>query len=163
MNEVENTERSTLEVTPEGVIERALTKVEVTGITIRRTEGRPSAVDEPRDEGGYTQRTVTSFAETDSLIRQMATTAPGEGTRYDKVDFVVTWENGYIYEGRFDMKRHDTKFSAHLQRQIRGFLRYLAGEYRPADMTLKEYAEIVASRPDEQMQALDMLDTLDLS
>jgi hypothetical protein len=73
------------------------------------------------------------------------------------------WDSGHVYEGRFDMRRHDTIYRNHLQRQIKGFLRYLAGEYRPADMTLEEYAEVVASRPEEQKQALDMLDTLDLS
>jgi hypothetical protein len=163
MNEVENTETSALEVTPEGVIERTPTKVEVTGITIRRTEGRASVVDEPRNEGGYTQRTVTSFAEADFLIRQMATTAPGDGVGYDKVDFVVTWEDDNVYEGQFDLRRHDTMYRNHLQRQIKGFLRYLAGKLRPPDMTQEEYAEIVASRPDEQAQALDMLDSVDLS
>lgn len=71
--------------------------------------------------------------------------------------------NGYTYEGRFDMRRHDTTFRNHLQRQIKGFLRYLAGEYRPADMMPEEYAEVVASRPDEQTQARDMLDAVDLS
>lgn len=163
MIKVENTALSTLEVTPEGVIEQAPTKAEVRNITIRRTEGLPSAVDEPRDEGGYALRTVTSFAEADALIRQMAATAPEDGIRYDKVDFVVTWENGNVYEGRFDMRRHDTIYRKHLQRQIKGFLRYLAGEYRPSDMTPEEYAEVVAGRPVEQMQALDMLDTVDLS
>jgi hypothetical protein len=37
-------------------------------------------------------------------------------------------------------------------------MRYLAGEYRPADMTTEEYTEVLGSSPDEQMQALDMLD-----
>jgi hypothetical protein len=163
MNMIEDNAISTLEVSPEGVIQQAPYKAKVMRITIRRTEGQPSTVDEPRAEGGYIEQTINSFAEADSLIRQMATTAPEEGARYDKADFLVMWDSGHVYEGRFDMRRHDTIYRNHLQRQIKGFLRYLAGEYRPADMTLEEYAEVVASRPEEQKQALDMLDTLDLS
>ena len=163
MNMIDDNEISALEVSPEGVIQQAPHKARVMSITIRRTEGQPSAVDEPRNEGGYAQRTVASFAEADSLIRQMATTAPEDRIGYDKTEFVVTWEGGYTYEGRFDMRRHDTTFRNHLQRQIKGFLRYLAGKLRPADRTPEEYAEIVASRQDEEAQALDMLDSVDLS
>ena len=156
-------ELSTLEVTPGGVIEQAKPRSRVKSITITRIEGEASEIDEWRDDGeGFKERTVESFVRADTILRRMAATAPDDGT-YNKVDFVVTWANGDNYQGTYDLKRHDTGHWQQLQRQIRGFLRYLVGEFKPDHMTQEEYNERLAGRPEEEAQARHMLDTLDLS
>ena len=54
-------------------------------------------------------------------------TAPKE-MGYDKVDFLVTWEDGETYEGRFDMKYEHKLEENMLGRQITDVLLFYAGE-----------------------------------
>lgn len=154
---------SSFEVTEDGFVQPARAKAKVISISIRRTERRHSEIDNPKvDMGGYQEQIVGSFAEADALIREMAVTAPSEGSGFDRVDFWVEWEEGFVYEGTFDMRRHDMGYTSHLQRQIRSFLRFLAGDYRPADMRVDEYDALVASCPDDKSLARVMLESIDL-
>ena len=46
---------------------------------------------------------TTTFKQAHSLMMTWADTAPDDGC-YDKLDFVVEWENGEEYKGRYDLK-----------------------------------------------------------
>jgi hypothetical protein len=112
-------------------------KFKMSKIEIARGEG-PSA------ECGKTA-TVLTWAGSDRVIQQWAKTAPGPNQGYDKCDFIVTWENGETYTGRFDMRQHDTGYSNHLPRHIRNLVAFYAGLEKPDHMTPAQYRQFLAS------------------
>lgn len=107
--------------------------IKVKSIYLERVEG-------PTKDLG--KRTVTNFSEANEVIKKWARTAPEEGDGYDKVDFAVTWEDGDVYKGRYDMTQKDTH-SANLGEHIKGFVEYYAGLYRPPHLTPEQYEKSV--------------------
>ena len=79
-------------------------------------------------EGTAEYITVHTWEEADSMLRQWAPGAPEEPGCYCKVDFMVVWQDGENYTGRYDLRRHDSRYYAHLPRQIRNFITYQANE-----------------------------------
>ncbi len=75
-------------------------KIEVTKIEITRAEGFT-------EETGNTV-TVSNWIEANGVIKGMAVTAPNKDGTYNKVDFKITYTDGEIYEGRYDMQYKDT-------------------------------------------------------
>lgn len=104
----------------------------VTSIRLRRAEG-------PTCE--CVEVNLSTFAEVDRQIRKWAVSAP-KGGGYDKVDFLVKWDNGDSYDGRFDMKRDHVTGGHFLQDQIRQHLRFITGDYCPPHMTAEQYGRI---------------------
>ncbi len=84
-------------------------------ITVTRAEG-------PTHLCGIV-RTVCTFPEADTILFWNSRTAPESGG-YDKHDFKIEFEDGAIYEGRYDLK-HTSKDSCSLNTHIRGHLEYL--------------------------------------
>lgn len=56
-----------------------------------------------RPDGSMPIAVVRSMAAASALLRDWSTTAP-KGGAYDKVDFWVTWTDGEVYRGRYDLQ-----------------------------------------------------------
>lgn len=96
-------------------------KIQVTKIEITRVEGFSEEV----------RKTVTvnNWTEANGVLKGMAVTAPKDGQTYNKVDFKVTYTDGEIYEGRYDMKYEDTA-KADLAGHISRFVIYSGKTYK---------------------------------
>ncbi|GEM_PF-1380004 len=106
---------------------------------------------------------TVSFEEANLILKKWALTAPKE-LGYDKVDFKVIFEDGEIYEGRYDLKYKD-KTEASLENHMKDFLRFVAG-LSPSWMSEKQYAQFLEQKekrePGEREACLDFLKRYDL-
>jgi len=124
------------------------TKIRLRSILIHRAEGRPEECIERR---------VSSFEEADAVIRQMARTAPEDGS-YDKTDIVVEFEDGKKFGFRFDMERGHS-ISVNLQGDARRHVEFFAGRWCPPRMRPDRYETYLGYYPQEQKAAFaELLD-----
>jgi hypothetical protein len=116
-------------------------KIKARKITIDCAEG-PNFLQGPK--------TTSSFEEADHLLYQIAEHGPDIG--YYKTDFSITFEDGTVYEGRFDVYRWDRE-RPDLRKHVREFVEFYAGLRKPARLTDKQYQTIIQrSGPDGQSQ-----------
>lgn len=111
-----------------------MSKIKATQFKLHRAEGKSEEC---------VTRTATTWKEADAILKAWAKTAPGPHEGYDKCDFWVTWADGENYQGRYDLKRHDTDFLELLARHIRDFIQFYAGTHKPQWMTQQQYAEAI--------------------
>lgn len=119
--------------------QRGVKVIKLKSITLTRGEG-------PAEECGK-PKTVFSWREADSVLRQWSETAP-ECNGYDKVDFTITYEDGETYKGRYDLKHHRCE-TPDLAKHVRGFVSFHAGKQKPAWMTDEEYQRYVSKMKPE--------------
>lgn len=130
-------------------------KAKVMRITLERAEGPTSECGQPK--------VVESFAHADTVLWGWATTAPKRGGGYDKCDFVVLFDNGDTYKGRFDLQREDQFRTGLLQTHINDSLTFMAGLRKPDHMTQERYvAFLVHAGHEAQDEAREMLETCDI-
>jgi len=86
-------------------------------ITIERVEG---LIEE------CVTKTATSWAEANAILLKWSRTAPEHGG-YDKCDFKIVFEDGYEYEGRYDLM-HYRRERPDLGKHVRDFVSYHAGK-----------------------------------
>lgn len=120
-------------------------------ITIIRAEG-PSAL------CGKVQK-ASDWIEANTILRGNSTTAPASGA-YDKHDFKVVFDDGQVYQGRFDLKREGPYA---IEQHMREFVTYLTGEWtgyaegfdseRHRVEIMTAYARDRAARPEECAEA----------
>jgi len=101
-------------------------------IVLTRAEGPAAECDKPLK--------VSSWTDADRVLRQWSETAPKDCRTYDKCDFVITYEDGETYEGRYDLK-HWTCEYPNLGKHVRNFVAFHAGQYKPAWMSEEQYRE----------------------
>lgn len=111
-------------------------KVKVSKVWVNRAEG---PIDQCRD---YTFEGPDALQQAQRQMFKWGTTvSPGGG--YDKCDFVVTFEDGEMYSGRYDLKGDGLADDGlTIAGQIRRMLRFWAGEWRPAWCNDKEWGDI---------------------
>lgn len=74
------------------------------------------------------------------LIRQ-GYSAPEKGNGYDKCDFMVEWQDGETYTGRFDLQKGGVNSGGdNLKQQVKNMLLFWANKRRPL-WTLKKGEE----------------------
>lgn len=105
-------------------------KVPVVSIKLERAEG-------PSDQCGIPV-TVATFAEANAVLRTWALDCPADMLGYLKNDFWVTYADGEVYEGRYDLT-HEDQTSASVERHITQFLKFHAGDYCPPHLTRAQY------------------------
>lgn len=105
-------------------------KVQILNITIERLEGK---IDECKTV------TVTDWDSANCVLWIMSQTAPEHGGD-DAVAFVITFENGKTYDGRYDLKHH-TKETPDLKEHVRDFVRFSSGIDCPKHMTEESWRE----------------------
>lgn len=100
----------------------------------------------------------SSWAAANSVLSRWSHSAPKDGS-YDKVSFVVIWEDGTEYRGRHDLV-HFSRASSNLVHHIRGHLEFCTGAACPDHMTDARYAQFLLSLPTHtQEAAAKMLET----
>jgi hypothetical protein len=115
----------------DGVLYRVL--IEPKLIHIVRAEG-------PTDECGI-KKTCQNFAQAADLLMSNARTAPKCGG-YDKHDFTVEYEDGYLYEGRYDLKHYSCELPD-LAKHMRETVEWIANNEMSARFYGHEYVEQV--------------------
>ncbi len=85
----------------------------------------------------------------DHILVKWSNTAPKEGG-YDKCDFIVTWEDGETYKGRYDLKHHSIEYPD-LAKHVYGFLIFHAGLKKPGHMSNEEYRNYLNTEPASSM------------
>lgn len=119
-------------------------KIRARSITLRRLEG-----DRQRDD--FSSHTLTPLDDksvwerANSLLRKWSETAPRRGKGYHKVSFIVTYEDGETYQGRFDLKHYTVEYPD-LAKHIYRSVAFYAGRYRPPHMTEEQYKEFLEDR-----------------
>ena len=108
--------------------------IKVRSITLTRAEGRHGEVDKPitLHKGQHPD----IWAAADKVLFGWSTTAPKEGG-YHKCDFVVEYEDGEKYTGRFDLYHYSIEYP-HLAEHMYDFVRFTSGKYKGA-LTQEEY------------------------
>lgn len=98
-------------------------------------------------------RTVTGiaiWAVASSVLHGWSHTAPGAPGRYpggyDKCDFWITFEDGFVYSGRYDLV-HFSKEMPNLAKHLRENVEFYSGQKCPAHLTQDAYNDIIASNP----------------
>jgi hypothetical protein len=71
----------------------------------------------------------------DAVLRSWSHTAP-DGGGYDKCDFIVVFDDGENYRGRFDLVRTD---NLSLAEHVKQFLMFYAGLRKPDHITEDQY------------------------
>lgn len=83
----------------------------------------------------------------DRILYQWSKTAPTQG--YDKCDFLITWEDGETYEGRYDLKHHTVEYPD-LAKHIYNFAMFHAGLWK-SWMDEKQYRDYLGRSPAADM------------
>jgi hypothetical protein len=98
------------------------------------------------------------WKQADDLLKRWSDTAPQNGC-YDKCDFKVTFEDGELYEGRFDMKHWSVELPD-LEDHILHFVRWHAGLCEHPWCGKEQYEQMVEQYHQDGNQgiALDFLD-----
>lgn len=105
----------------------------------------PVKIELKRAEGWSAEATLTGgdlWNLSDAVLWAWAATAPDSGG-YDKCDFIVTYEDGETYQGRFDLKRTHTGVKGLLSSQIWHHVSFIIGQWCPDHMTEEEYQTYV--------------------
>jgi hypothetical protein len=107
-------------------------KIAVKSITINRAEG-PSSL--------CRKTTHKDWVAAEKKIIDIRSTVKHNG--YDKCDFIVTFEDGETYEGRYDaMSLASSNYG--LAAHVNSWLSFNAGIRKPAHMNDKQYQECLA-------------------
>lgn len=80
-----------------------------------------------RVEGKAAQATCVDFHDANITLTVWSRTAPKDGG-YDKCDFTVEFDNGDVYEGRYDLVHPSVDGLPDLRKHIRGSLEWMAAE-----------------------------------
>lgn len=88
--------------------------------------------------------TVATWAEAESVLRGWSHTAPEDGS-YHKCDFKITYEDGQVYDGRYDLTQpRDVTLEEH----VRHFVEVGSGYRRPAKWDEKTHQMILNRNPE---------------
>ncbi len=98
-------------------------------ITLTRAEGKEHECGRPVS--------VASFAEANATLHAWAATAPKNGG-YDKCDFLIVWQDGGTYNGRYDLKHYQTE-PASLTRHMVDLAEFYTGQNCPDHMGAEDY------------------------
>jgi hypothetical protein len=82
-------------------------------------------------------RTAPVFLNANLTLVRWSRSAPEAGSGYHKCDFVVTFEDGHTYEGRFDLERGEWP---NLERHMLRHCEASAGRWRPPHATEAQWA-----------------------
>lgn len=127
--------------------------VKVASVWIRRAEG---TIRECAEGGQF----FATFKDANHELARWAQTAP-EPRAYDKCDFVVTFEDGEQYEGRFDLNR-DHRFGVSLEKHMIDYLTFYAGARQPNNYSKESYERFILAQGDKRDACVRFLGTYEL-
>lgn len=118
-------------------MENTNTKVKAVSIWLNRAEGRHDECVALTVDGDDV------WSKANVVLLRWSHTAPKTGG-YNKCDFKVTYSDGSAYDGRYDLK-HNTVEWPSLEKHVRDFLTFMAGQYCPPHMTEERYRAYLAA------------------
>ena len=118
-------------------------RIRVVGIDLVRAEG-PIAL------AGQARR-VAGWDEADAVLRDWAATAPAAGG-YDKCDFTISFEDGVLYRGRYDLVNASLEIPD-LAAHVRGTALIHSGLGKPSFMDQEQFDALQAMIRPEVKQA----------
>lgn len=80
------------------------------------------------------------WREADSVLYRWSITAPKQG--YDKCDFQIEFDDGAVYNGRFDLKHCDIEIPD-LSRHVSSHVKFFTGKHCPHWMDEEKYKSII--------------------
>lgn len=104
-----------------------MAKIQVESVTVSRAEG-------PTKDLG--ERTASTLEAADAILRRWSRTAPEEGH-----GFKITWQDGEVYNGRYDLEREDGTKKNLIGEHVQQFLTFHAGYWCPSHLTKEAYAD----------------------
>ena len=107
-----------------------------------------------------------TIEEANAFLRFIAHESPTKG--YDKTDFRTVWEDGEVYEGRYDLHHIDQNQEnpngrIDLADHIRAWVRFLTGDHCPAHMTQERYQLCLQQMGDHSEEARRFLELYELA
>ena len=106
----------------------------------------------------------TAMADAQKQLRKWGFDAPAPETGcYDKTDFVVTFQDGDTYSGRYDLQGDGLAGGKTIAEQMVQFVGFIAGTYRPAWCSDEEWASICERNKDRKAEALEWLETYEVA
>lgn len=108
---------------------------------------RATTIELERCEGRITECTTTTvtgpevWEKANAVLSRWSRTAP-KGGGYNKCAFVVTYEDGETYSGRYDLV-HFSEERANLERHMREFCETYSGRRKPAHMKVADYERFI--------------------
>lgn len=103
-----------------------MNRIQIKSIHLVRAEGSHAECGSAK----ITSAGLAAMQDAQAQLRRWADTAPAKGG-YDKCDFTIEFDDGSIYEGRYDLK-HWSCETVDLPGHIRGHLEYYSGRFCPS-------------------------------
>ena len=82
---------------------------------------------------------------------------------YSKCDFVVTFEDGDTYTGRYDLQSNGLASGLTIGQQMKNFVGLIAGTFRPAWCSDEDWERICERHKDDKAEALEWLETYEVA
>jgi hypothetical protein len=128
-------------------------KSNIKSIKIYRAEGNST---EDSNLGKW--QTYNNVNDANNRLRQISSTAPKTGG-YDKTDVIVTFDNGFVYKGRWDVKHYSQQHAdLDIQKHIKDTFDFKAGNTERG----KEWIEKGYTTKEGQKEAQKYLEELNL-
>ena len=113
-------------------------KVKIAKVVVVRGEGPSNECNKPKEFVG-----VDAMFDAQMQMQKWSYTAPKNGG-YDKCDFTITFEDGYVYKGRYDLTgsgrdSDEDSIRTHVIRHVE----FIAGKRRPSHLNDQQYAGIM--------------------
>lgn len=112
-------------------------KIRVKSITVTRAEGLIEEVGKPQ-----TVSEDNIWEKANKVLLDWSRTAPKDCHTYDKCDFIITYEDGETYKGRYDLKHLICEYPD-LGQHVKDFVTFHAGQRKPAWMTDEQYQNVM--------------------
>jgi len=90
--------------------------------------------------------TVPSWDAATSTLRKWAETAPDAGDGYHKCDYVIEWQDGEQFEGRYDLVHIRVK-TPNFASFFRRFMACASGREKPSHWTEQTYKAVLSRNP----------------
>ena len=127
-------------------------------ITIERVEGYIDEAVKLTIEPGHGPGDIWQAANRILLLWSLS--AP-KGGAYDKCDFRVEYEDGELYQGRFDLQ-HWTCETPDLAKHMRRFVSFNGGLFRPAWCETEQYRTVLEDNPERVEWCARFLDAYEI-
>ncbi|MGN7104894.1 hypothetical protein ACTHR6_25000 [Ralstonia holmesii] len=125
----------------------AATKIGMKTIVVTRAEG-------PFGACGRSEKCST-FEQANGVLRAWSATAPANGG-YDKCDFMIEFDDGFIYKGRYDLYHGSVK-TADVGEHVRSLALFYTGRVTPDHMTQESHLAFLRKRGAEACESYQHL------
>ena len=125
----------------------AASKIAIKTIVVTRAEGPFDACGRPAE--------CSTFEQANRILKTWSATAPANGG-YDKCDFAIEFQDGFLYEGRYDLYHSSVK-AADVGEHVRSLALFYTGRVTPDHMTQESHLAFLRKRGAEARESYQHL------